>query len=109
MSIRLLHTFPMILFGMTLGCNASPEPSSTVAGPPLSPDQVLSTFATVQLAPVEVGCWVLETPKGYYTPTVLPAQFRTKGLQVHVVVRGVAGVTGFCPGEFVSVDSIRAR
>lgn len=109
MSIRLLQSFPTILLGLALGCNASPAPSSTIAGPPLGPDQLLSAFATVQLAPVEVGCWVLETPKGDYTPMVLPAQFRTKGLKVHVVLRGVAGVTSFCPGEFVSVDSIRAR
>lgn len=109
MTIRLAHALPTVLLGMALGCNGSPAPSSSVAGPPLSPDQVLSTFATVQLAPVEVGCWLLKTAKGHYTPTVLPAQFRTKGLQVHVVVRGVTGVGGFCPGEFVSVDSIRAR
>jgi hypothetical protein len=100
----------VLLAGGVLCCERSSGLiTATHAGPSLTPSQTIATNASVRLAPVEVGCWLLDTPQGSFLPTNLPSQYRVQGLAVYVVVRGDTGVMSTCMmGPMVSLDSIRA-
>jgi len=98
----------VLLAGSLSGCEKSTAViTATRAGPALGPGQILATNASVRLAPVETGCWLLDTPQGTFVPTGLPLQYQRQGLAVHVVLRGDTTAVSLCMMEpMVSVDSI---
>ena len=98
-----------LLAGVVLGCESEPgRIAATHAGPSLTPSQTISTNASVRLAPIETGCWLLDTPEGTFLPANLPSQYRLQGMPVHVVMRGDTGAASICMmGAMVSLDSIR--
>ena len=99
-----------LLVGGALCCESPPAIITAAhAGPSLTPSQTIATNASVRLAPVEVGCWLLDTPEGSFLPVSLPSQYQRQGLAVYVVMRGDTDAASLCMmGPMVSLDSIRA-
>jgi len=108
MRVSLVGVRLVLLAGVLICCERSTTViTATHAGPALSPSQTIATNASVRLAPVETGCWLLDTPQGSYLPVNLPSPYQRQGLAVHVVLRGDTTSAGVCMmGPMVSLDSI---
>jgi hypothetical protein len=103
----LVRVVPVLLGAFALGCEVAGLGPS---GPPLAPNQVLASNATIRFVNLEGGCWVVVTSVGKYETIGLAPEFRQDGLAVYVVARRAPQSISACMiAPIVTFDTIRTR
>ena len=102
MSPRLLRPLPLLLSGLLFAVACSH---------PLASNSEFTINATVQLIPVEGGCWAIKpNDQTTFEPMNLRSAFQRDGLQVTATLRRRDDMGSICMiGPIVEVLDIRTR
>jgi hypothetical protein len=104
-----IRPLPLAILTAIATSTCSSDRTLTWAAPTVPPSGLFSFVGTVHLAPVEVGCWVLQTATDTYEPINLPSQFRIDGQVVRAVAHSVAGASTCMVGKLIAVDTLQSR